>query len=638
MSTILSRVSCSGRGAFGVLRVSKWAACSSSANRVRSSHSHFGHGGTGGKDKGSRMSLLDNEEDFAGHKLEDAGDDYGHEAVNNTRIRGVDILRDPHLNKGMAFSLRERQVMGVHALLPPREFTQEQQVQRVMASYDACDSDLEKYINLVGLRERNEKLFFRVITRHIDEMLPIIYTPTVGLACQKYGMIFRKPRGLFLTIHDRGHLYELLCNWPEKDVRVIVVTDGERILGLGDLGVCGMGIPVGKLTLCTALAGIHPHQCLPIVLDVGTNNEQYLNDKFYVGLPHKRITGQEYDDFIDEFMEAVVKKYGQDTLIQFEDFANHNAFRFLDKYRDKYTFFNDDIQGTASVTVAGLLSCMKITKKKLSDNTFFFLGAGEAACGIASLLTMAMVRTDGLTKEEAASRVWMMDIDGLLVKNRPKGGITGEKALFAKDLPPMENLAEVIKKIKPNAIIGASGVGKAFTPEIIRDMATFNERPIILALSNPTSKAECTAVDAYTHTDGRAIFASGSPFGPVTLNGKTYYPGQGNNAYIFPGVALGTICCGIRHIPDDMFLIASETLADMVTPADLEAGRIYPSMKSILRISRSIAARIAVWAYKNGMAAEYPEPEDKLEFIKSQVYSTRYESFIPEIYDWPVFE
>lgn len=549
-------------------------------------------------------------------------------------VQGIDHLRDPRLNKGLAFTLEERQTLGIHGLQPARFKTQEEQLELCRISISRYQEDLNRYLYLVDLQDRNEKLFFRLISEDVEKMMPIVYTPTVGLACQKFGLIYRRPRGLFVTINDRGYVFEVLRNWPEHDVRAIVVTDGERILGLGDLGACGMGIPVGKLALYTALAGIPPHQCLPIVIDVGTNNQTLLEDPLYVGLRQKRVEGKEYDEFIDEFMEAVVKRYGQNTLIQFEDFGNHNAFRFLDKYRDTYCTFNDDIQGTASVAVAGLLASKRVTGKKISENTFVFLGAGEAAIGIADLVVKAM-QAEGCGLQEARDKIWLFDIDGLLAKGRPEGRLGGHKAFYAKDHKVMKNFAEVVKEVKPSVLIGASAAGGAFTPEILQTMGKNNKRPIIFALSNPTSKAECTAQAAYENTEGRCIFSSGSPFPPVEYGGKTFQPGQGNNAYIFPGVALGVIVTGTHHIPEDIFLIAAQSVADHVSQEDLDKGSLYPPLSSIRECSLNIAIGVTKYAYEKGLASTYPEPQDKLAYIKSHLYNFNYECAMPVTWKWP---
>uniref|UniRef100_A0A8C8BM59 Malic enzyme n=1 Tax=Otus sunia TaxID=257818 RepID=A0A8C8BM59_9STRI len=533
--------------------------------------------------------------------------------------------------QGMAFTLEERLQLGIHGLLPPCFLSQDVQVLRVMKNYENKSNDLDKYIVLMTLQDRNEKLFYRVLTSDIERFMPIVYTPTVGLACQQYGLAFRRPRGLFITIHDKGHIATMLNSWPEEDIKAIVVTDGERILGLGDLGCYGMGIPVGKLALYTACGGVHPQQCLPVLLDVGTDNEALLSDPLYIGLKHKRVRGKQYDELIDEFMQAVTNKYGMNCLIQFEDFANANAFRLLNKYRNRYCTFNDDIQGTASVAVAGIFAALRITKNKLSDHKFVFQGAGEAAMGIAHLILMAMEK-EGISREDAIKKIWMVDSKGLIVKGRSH--LNHEKEMFAQDHPSVNTLEEVVQKVKPTAIIGVAAIAGAFTEKILKDMAAFNERPIVFALSNPTSKAECTAEQCYRLTEGRAIFASGSPFSKVTLpNGQTFFPGQGNNAYVFPGVALGVIACGVRHISDDIFLITAESIAAEVTEQNLAEGRLYPPLDSIREVSLKIA--IVDWAYKHGLASWHPEPADKEAFVKQLIYSPDYDSFVIDDYRWP---
>jgi malate dehydrogenase (oxaloacetate-decarboxylating)(NADP+) len=531
---------------------------------------------------------------------------------------GLALLRDPLLNKGTAFTEEEREALGLRGFLPPAVLSMQAQVERVLTNLRTLPSDLEKYVALNSLHDRNEALFFRVVCDHIDEIQPLIYTPTVGLACQKYGLIFQRPRGLFISYNDRGRIAEILSNWPYR-TKLIVMTDGERILGLGDLGANGMGIPVGKLSLYTACAGVHPEQCLPVTLDVGTNNGELLNDPYYIGLRQRRVTGAAYDELVDEFMTAARAAF-PGVLIQFEDFANHSAFRLLHKYRDEACVFNDDIQGTAAVALAGVFSALRITGGKLREQTLLFLGAGEAATGIADLVVSAMM-AEGLSEAEALRRNWLVDSRGLVVKERP--GLSGHKLRYAHEQAPISDFRTAIDTLKPTAIVGVAAVGGAFTPEVLQAMAKLNEQPIVFALSNPTSKAECSAEEAYGYTEGRALFACGSPFDPVKLNGTTFVPRQGNNSYIFPGVGLGAIASGSRLVTAEMFMAAAHTLANSVSADDLRQGSLYPALPRIREVSAQIGAAVADVAYQRGLAAG-PPPNDTIGFIQSQMYDPRY--------------
>ena len=537
--------------------------------------------------------------------------------------RGIDLLHDPLLNKGTAFTRAERDALGLRGLLPPVICSQEQQETRFLENLRRLSNPLDKYIALTALHDRNEALFFRVVMDNPDEMMPIIYTPTVGLACQSYGHILQQPRGIFISSSDRGRIAQVLRNWPSKDVGIIVVTDGERILGLGDLGANGMGIPVGKLSLYTALAGVAPERCLPVMFDAGTNNEELLDDPLYIGENHVRLAQAEYDSLFEEFVQAAREVF-PGVVIQFEDFASHNAFRLLSKYRDRTCCFNDDIQGTASVALAGLMSALRITGGKLSGQTVLFLGAGEAATGIADLITLA-AKDEGLSEEDARRRSWLFDSRGLVVKSR--GGLTSHKQPYAHDQPACSDFLEAVKKLRPTAIIGVAAVGRTFTPAVLREMAAINSRPIVFALSNPTSKAECTAEEAYTHTAGRGIFACGSPFDPVVINGRTLVPRQGNNSYIFPGVGLGLIATGATRVTDDMFLAAARALASLVTPSDLQQGSLYPPLAGIRDVSAGIATAVAKVVYERGLAS-VPRPADLEAFLRSKMYDPSYVSYV----------
>ena len=536
--------------------------------------------------------------------------------------RGMTLLRDPLLNKGTAFSEKERDALGLRGLLPAHLLSQEEQVTRILTNLRRLPDDLEKYVALNALHDRNESLFFRVVCDNIDEIQPLVYTPTVGLACQKFGDIFQRPRGLFISSDDRGRIAELMKNWPHP-AKLIVVSDGERILGLGDLGANGMGIPVGKLSLYVACAGVHPRLCLPVVLDVGTNNTALLNDPYYVGLRQRRLRGAEYDELVDEFIGAACETF-PGVVIQFEDFANHNAFRLLRKYRNTACTFNDDIQGTAAVALAGILSALRVTGSRLAEQKFLFLGAGEAATGIADLVVSAMV-ADGCSKADALRRNWLVDSHGLVVRSRTE--LAEHKIPYAHDHKLVGDFLSAIRARKPTAIIGVAAVGGAFSAEVLQTMAELNARPIIFALSNPTSKAECTAEEAYRYTAGRALFACGSPFPPVQLNGQKFVPRQGNNSYIFPGVGLGAIASGTRLIIDEMFMSAAKTLADLVPQSDLDQGSLYPALPRIREVSAHIAAAVAHIAYQRELAAG-PMPNDLLAHVQAHVYDPRYCEYV----------
>ncbi len=468
-----------------------------------------------------------------------------------------------------------------------------------MTNLERLPRDIDRYMLLSALQERNERLFYQTVIDHIDRILPLIYTPTVGEACKEFSHIARDPKGFFITPDDRGKIRRILANWPQRDIRVIVVTDGQRILGLGDLGANGMGIPVGKLALYTACAGVPPDACLPVTIDVGTNNEELRKDVLYLGYPRRRIQGKAYFDLIDEFVAAVQSRY-PDALIQFEDFLTPNAYALLHRYRDRVLCFNDDIQGTAAVALAGVYTSTRITGIPFKDLRIMFLGAGSAATGIADLMTSAFV-DEGLTPEDARRHLWFVDVNGLVVKSRTD--LMTHNLPYAHDYMAL-GFVDAIDAIQPHILIGATGAPGTFTQAVIQRMSAINDRPAIFALSNPTSKAECTAEQAYAWSHGKAIFASGSPFDLVVHNGKTHRPAQGNNAYVFPGIGLGAVACRARTLPDELFLTAARSLASLVRHADLEQGSLYPPMRVIRKISLAIAVSVAEKAYALGVARQ----------------------------------
>jgi malate dehydrogenase (oxaloacetate-decarboxylating)(NADP+) len=509
----------------------------------------------------------------------------------------VDILRDKARYKSIAFTRQERLRLGLQGLLPYAVATRAQLVDRAMHELRRLPRDIDRYMALSSMQERNEGLFYATVLANLEEVLPWIYTPTVGEACLAFSHIAREPKGFFITPADKGRIAKILGNWHEKDIRVVVITDGQRILGLGDLGANGMGIPVGKLALYTACAGIPPRHCLPVMLDVGTNNAALLDDGLYIGYPHRRVSGSRYLALVDEFVRAVQKRY-PDALIQFEDFLTPDAYKLLAIYRDRVLCFNDDIQGTAAVALAGVYAATRVIGRPFRDLRIMFLGAGSAATGIADLMASALV-AEGLSRDEARRRLWFVDVHGLVTSSRTD--LMPHNLPYAHEHPPL-GFVDAIDAVKPQVLIGATGAPGTFTQEVVERMCAHNARPVVFALSNPTSRAECTAVQAYTWSRGQAVFASGSPFGPVTYGGREFRPGQGNNAYVFPGIGLGAVVCRARRIPDEFFLTAARTLARLVTAQDLEKGALYPPLRGIRKISLAIAVGVADAAYRLKLA------------------------------------
>jgi len=540
-------------------------------------------------------------------------------ATTHEHPTGYGLLHNPRLNKGTAFTEAERRAWGLEGLLPPAVTTMPLQIARRHAEIAALENDLQKYLVLSDLQVRNEMLYYAILMSDPATYMPIVYTPTVGEACQKFGHIFRAPRGIYLPISARGRLKELLSNWPEKDVRFIVVTDGERILGLGDLGAGGMGIPIGKLSLYTACAGVPPPCCLPIVLDVGTNNQVLLDDPLYLGLRQQRVRGADYLAFVDEFVAAVQQLYPR-CCIQWEDFANFNAVPILARYRDKICTFNDDIQGTAGVALAGIYGALRLTGGKLSEQRFLFLGAGSAATGIAELISLAMEQ-EGMDPAAARRRNALFDIKGLLVTSRTD--LADFQKPFAQEHSPISTFVEAVEALRPTGIIGVSTVPKLFNREVIEAMARINERPIIFPYSNPTSRSECTAEEAYKWSEGRAVFASGSPFPPVEINGRRFVPGQGNNVYIFPAMGMAVFATEATRVTEEMFIVAAQAVAEQVTEENLSMGLIYPPQSRILEASLHVAERIAAYIFDQGLTRG-PRADDVGALIRARAYRPVY--------------
>jgi len=538
-----------------------------------------------------------------------------------TRKSGIDVLQDPVLNKSTGFSEAEKQALGIVGLVPDVTETEDIQLKRVLMQLGHKSTDLERYIYLVNLLDHNEVLFYRTVMSDPVRFLPIVYDPTIGEACLKFGHIYRQARGMYLSITRRGKIREVLKNWPQKDVRVICVTDAGRILGLGDLGANGAGIPIGKLQLYTACAGVPPQYLLPMYLDAGTNNEQYLQDPLYLGLRKIRPSTEDLFSFVDEFVQAVQEVFPK-CCIHFEDWTGVDAVHLLERYRNKYCVYNDDVQGTAGITLAGMINATKLKGTNLKDERYLFLGAGSAGIGLANLLCTALV-AQGMTLEKARSQVYLFDVNGLLESTRKD--LVDFQQPYAHHHAPTRDFVTAIETIKPTTLIGVSTIGGAFGQRVVEAMARINDRPVILALSNPTEHAECTAEQAYTWSKGKAIYAAGVQFAPVHLNGKTFLPGQANNFYIFPAVGMAIFATQARRVTDEMFIEAGRAVADQVPAEMLAQGLLYPLQSNILEIEIQTAARVARLVFDADLA-RVERPDDVVAFIRTHVYEPKYKS------------
>lgn len=549
--------------------------------------------------------------------------------------KGIELLKNPILNKDTAFSAEERQVFDLDGLLPPHIECIEEQAKRAYTSFSIKTSNIEKHIYLKALQDRNETLFYYLVRQHITEMMPIIYTPVVGEACQKFSINYREPRGLFIPYPMKDRIGEILDNFPsDRDVQVIVVTDGERILGLGDQGVDGMGIPIGKLSLYTACGGIKPQSTLPITLDVGTNNVERRENPEYIGWRHERITGKEYDDFVEKFICAVKEKF-PDVLLQFEDFAQTHASPLLKRYRSELCTFNDDIQGTAAVCVSTLIAATKVLGQKLSSQRIAVVGGGSAGCGISEMLIQAM-ELEGLSEEEARDRFYIVDRFGLVdtsmkLQNFQKPFARDEASLT--DWPHNEegqvDLAAVVKHAQPTILLGVSGQPGLFTKDIVQAMNSYCDRPIILPMSNPTSRCEAQPVDLVHWTEGKAIVATGSPFKPVTFDEREITIAQSNNAYIFPGLGLGVVAVKARYVSDEMLMAASLALSDLSPALTNPNASLLPSLEDIIEVSRKIAFSVAKIAVRDGHADKQTDDEI-LQSIDNNFWDPHYCDYRPD--------
>lgn len=539
--------------------------------------------------------------------------------MTGTSKRGIEVLRDPAINKSTAFTEAEKQELGLIGLVPDVSETEDLQLRRVLLQLAQKHTDLDRYIYLVNLLDHSETLFYRTVMSDPARFLPIVYDPTIGEACLQFGHLYRQPRGMYLSMARRGKVKEILRNWPEKDIRFICVTDGARILGLGDLGANGMGIPIGKLELYTACAGVPPRYLLPMYLDAGTNNEQYLHDPLYLGMRKPRPSTEELYAFVDEFVEAVQHVFPK-CCIHFEDWSGPDAVHLLQRYRDRYCVYNDDVQGTAGIVLAGMINAAKLKGTKLNGEKYLFLGAGSAGIGLADLICSAMVR-DGMSLQQAREHVYMFDINGLLEDTR-KDLLDFQKP-YAHKHAPTRDFVQAIESIRPTTIIGVSTVGGTFTQKVVEAMSRINDRPVILALSNPTDHAECTPEQAYTWSNGKAIYAAGVQFPPVHLKGQTFLPGQANNFYVFPAIGMAVFATAASRVTDEMFIEAAHAVADQVPPELLKQGSLFPLQSNILEAEIQTAARVAKLVFDSGLA-RVERPTDMVAFIRRHVYKPEY--------------
>jgi malate dehydrogenase (oxaloacetate-decarboxylating)(NADP+) len=539
--------------------------------------------------------------------------------ITKTAPRGRELLDNPNLNKGTAFTDEEREQLGLVGLLPDAVEDIDRQLERVLGHLKEKPTDIERYIYLIGLCDRNETLFYKLLMSDPMRFLPIVYDPTVAEACLKFGYIYRRSRGMYVSLRHKGRVAEVVRNWQVKDVRFICVSTGGRILGLGDIGANGMGIPIGKLQLYTACAAVPPDCLLPVLLDIGTTNNELRADPLYLGLRQLPPSEKELDEFVDEFVEAVQEVF-PGCCIHFEDWKGTDAIRLLAKYKDKILCYNDDIQGTASVTLAGLITALQIVDAKLVDQRILFLGAGSAGIGIANLLASAM-QQQGLTKEKAAARISLFDINGLIEPSRKD--LSSSQQVYAHQHAPAKDLVATIESLKPTILIGVSTTGGAFNQRVVETMSKVNERPIIFALSNPTEKAECTAEQAYSWSKGKALYAAGVQFPDVKLDGQTFHPGQANNFYIFPAVGLAVYATRSKRITDEVFIVAAEASAGQVTAEQRSHGMLFPSQANILEVEVAIAARTAEYIFDNNLAT-VKRPNDIRSWIEGQLYNPQY--------------